>query len=146
MVGGWAPTTLAGMRVGQSGEVVAVEAPDQAGYRRLFALGLVPGARVTLLQRFPTYVFTVGRTTIAVDAGMAAGIEVMAAPARKAGRGMMAPARKVGRGMLAAGDGDREPGDGFMDDPTEARPNAFCMEISIPRLLCPACRLCQAGF
>lgn len=56
------------------------------------------------------------------------------------GRGMTAPPRKAGRGMPGAGDGDREPGDGFMDDPTEARPNTFCMEISIPRLLCPACR------
>jgi len=71
-------STLADLRVGQSGEVVAVEAPDQAGYRRLFALGLVPGARVTLLQRFPTYVFTVGRTTIAVDAEMARGVGVAA--------------------------------------------------------------------
>lgn len=69
-------TSLARMRVGQSGEVMAVEAPDQAGYRRLFALGLVPGATVTLIQRFPAYVFTVGRTTIAVDAEMAEGIEV----------------------------------------------------------------------
>ena len=71
-------STLADLRVGQSGEVVAVEAPDQAGYRRLFALGLVPGARVTLLQRFPTYVFTVGRTTIAVDREMARGVGVAA--------------------------------------------------------------------
>lgn len=69
-------TSLAAMRPGQSGEVVAVEAADQAGYRRLFALGLVPGATLTLIQKFPTYVFTVGRTTIAVDAEMAAGVVV----------------------------------------------------------------------
>lgn len=69
-------TSLADMRPGQRGEVVAVEAPDQAGYRRLFALGLVPGATVALIQRFPTFVFNVGRTTIAVDAEMAAGIRV----------------------------------------------------------------------
>lgn len=75
-VKGGTMTTLAGMRPGQSGEVVAVEAPDQAGYRRLFALGLVPGAEVTLIQRFPTFVFTVGRTTIAVDGEMAGGIRV----------------------------------------------------------------------
>jgi len=93
--------TLAGMRVGQSGEVVAVEAPDQAGYRRLFALGLVPGARVTLLQRFPTYVFTVGRTTIAVDAEMARGVGV-ATPARKAGPGHDG-ARAQGRPGHASG-------------------------------------------
>ncbi len=69
-------TSLVEMRVGQSGEVIAVEAPDQAGYRRLFALGLVPGATLRLIQRFPTYVFVVGRTTIAVDAEMASGILV----------------------------------------------------------------------
>ena len=63
-----------------------MEAPDQVGYRRLFALGLVPGARITLLQRFPTFVFTVGHTTIAVDGEMAAGIRVLrprSAPVRK---------------------------------------------------------------
>jgi len=68
--------TLSSMRPGQSAEVVALEAPDRAGCRRLFALGLVPGARLTLIQRFPTYVFTVGRTTIAVDGEMARGIRV----------------------------------------------------------------------
>jgi len=74
--GGRTVTSLADLLVGRSGEVVAVEAPDQAGYRRLFALGLVPGATVTLIQRFPTFVFNVGRTTIAVDGEMAAGIRV----------------------------------------------------------------------
>ncbi len=77
-----AVVSLADMRPGQSGEVVAVEAPDAAGYRRLFALGLVPGAVLTLVQRFPTFVFSVGRTTIAVDAEMARGIEV-AVPLRR---------------------------------------------------------------
>ncbi len=71
-------TSLAAMRAGQAGEVFAVEAPDQAGYRRLFALGLVPGATVRLIQRFPTYVFVVGRTTIAVDAAMAKGVSILA--------------------------------------------------------------------
>jgi Fe2+ transport system protein FeoA len=64
------------MRVGQSGEVVTLEAPDQAGFRRLFALGLVPGVRVTLLQRFPAYVFTAGRTVIAMDEEMARTVRV----------------------------------------------------------------------
>ncbi|RJQ05840.1 MAG: ferrous iron transport protein A [Bacillota bacterium] len=74
--------SLARMKPGEKGEVISLEAPDHAGYRRLFALGLVPGATVTLLQRFPTYVFTAGRTTIAVDAGMAEGIWVAVRPSR----------------------------------------------------------------
>ncbi|MEW6032378.1 MAG: FeoA family protein [Bacillota bacterium] len=70
-------TTLAAMRPGETGEIVAVESPDQAGCRRLFALGLVPGAAVALVQAFPSFVFTVGRTTVAVDAETARIIKVL---------------------------------------------------------------------
>lgn len=69
-------TTLETMRPGQKGRIVAIRAPDKAGYRRLLALGLVPGATVTLIRRGPAFVFTVGYTTIAVDGEMASDITV----------------------------------------------------------------------
>lgn len=68
---------------GQSAEVTAIEAGAPADHRRLYALGLVPGAQVTLIQRFPTYVLRVGHTTVAVDATMAAGVLVAAAPRKQ---------------------------------------------------------------
>ncbi|HCJ10648.1 MAG TPA: ferrous iron transport protein A, partial [Clostridiales bacterium] len=49
----------------------AVEAPDPDSSRRLFALGLVPGARLTLVQCFPAYVVKAGETTVALDREMA---------------------------------------------------------------------------
>lgn len=98
--------TLADLAPGQSAEVVAVETTDWAASRRLYALGLVPGATLTVKQCFPTFVFTVGHTTIAVDREMALGIGV----AKTGGPGGRPPAgprppRARGRCGPAAPDG-----------------------------------------
>jgi len=68
--------TAAAMRPGEAGEIVAVEAPDPDSSRRLFAVGLVPGVRLTLVQRFPAYVVKAGETTVALDREMAESIWV----------------------------------------------------------------------
>lgn len=70
------PLTLADLSPGQTAEIVSVEANDPAGYRRLFALGLVPGARLKLIRRRPVFVIAVGHTVVAVDAAMASGVAV----------------------------------------------------------------------
>lgn len=106
------PTCLAKMRVGQAGEVIAVEAPDQAGYRRLFALGLAPGATLRLIQRFPTYVFVVGRTTIAVDAEMAAGIRVAASSSRFSSSAASSTARRTRSDLRTSCTGSKPSGRG----------------------------------
>ncbi len=48
--------------------------------RRLMAYGLVPGARVTLLQRRPAYILRVGQSELALEAEIAASVHVEALP------------------------------------------------------------------
>jgi len=57
--------------VGQAGTVASL-AQDRPGTRKkLAALGLLPGTRVRLLQRFPSYLIQAGRTQIVLDAELA---------------------------------------------------------------------------
>jgi Fe2+ transport system protein FeoA len=67
---------LSAMRPGSSGRVlrVARENPDRAD--RLMALGVTPGATVTVLQRFPGVVFLCDHTELAVEPAVARAIVV----------------------------------------------------------------------
>ncbi len=61
---------------GTSGKVIRVsrENPDRAD--RLMALGVTPGAAVTVLQRFPGVVFLCDHTELAVEPAVARAILV----------------------------------------------------------------------
>jgi Fe2+ transport system protein FeoA len=67
---------LATLEPGTSGKVVRVsrENPDRAD--RLMALGVTPGAKVTILQRFPGVVFLCDQTELAVEPAVARSIVV----------------------------------------------------------------------
>ena len=67
---------LSHMAPGSSGRVVRVirENPDRAD--RLTALGVTPGATVTVLQRFPGVVFLCDHTELAVEPAVALSIVV----------------------------------------------------------------------
>ena len=62
------------MKPGSRGRVVRVmrENPDRAD--RLIALGVTPGATVTVLQRFPGVVFLCDHTELAVEPAVARAI------------------------------------------------------------------------
>jgi Fe2+ transport system protein FeoA len=64
------------MGPGSKGRVVRVtrENPDRAD--RLIALGVTPGAPVTVLQRFPGVVFLCDHTELAVEPAVARAIVV----------------------------------------------------------------------
>jgi Fe2+ transport system protein FeoA len=64
------------MRVGARGVVVRVLRDDPARAERLKALGVTPGARVRLLQRFPGFVFECDQTEIVVEHTVARAIVV----------------------------------------------------------------------
>jgi Fe2+ transport system protein FeoA len=51
----------------RAGVVVAVAGDDVHRSDRLLALGVAPGARVRLLQRFPSIVFLCDQTELAVE-------------------------------------------------------------------------------
>jgi len=67
------PATLAGLTPGDTA-VVDKLTGDGAFLAGLTAQGLVPGARLTLVQRAPAYVVEIGETTLALERAVAEGI------------------------------------------------------------------------
>lgn len=67
---------MSNLRQGESGAIAYVHTGDSERLKKLMALGILPGESVTLQRRYPSFVFTVGRSRYAVDEGMAAAIYV----------------------------------------------------------------------
>ena len=49
---------------------------DEKIVRKLLAMGVHKGMQITLEQRFPSFIITVGRTKIAIDKNIASSIRV----------------------------------------------------------------------
>ena len=75
--------TLDALPVGSQGTIVDVLRDDPQRTDRLLALGVTPGARVTVLQTFPGIVFLCDQTELAVERGVAGAILI-----RSLGRGL----------------------------------------------------------
>jgi DtxR family Mn-dependent transcriptional regulator len=73
--------SLADLTPGQSGVISYLHSQRQDLVHRLLAMGAVPGARLLLRQSYPSYVFTVGHSEIAVDSETAKDIYVRLSPA-----------------------------------------------------------------
>lgn len=69
------PITVDSLREHQSGLIIGFLA-EPTEIAKLLALGIMPGLTVTVTQRFPSYVLTVGQTQYAVDAALASKIQV----------------------------------------------------------------------
>jgi Fe2+ transport system protein FeoA len=67
---------LSSLEEGEHGIVVEVGPDGQGRADRLLALGVPPGARVTMLQRFPGVVFLCDQTELAVERTVADAIHV----------------------------------------------------------------------
>lgn len=67
---------LSSLREGTHATVVDVRAADGGPNDRLLALGVTPGALVTVLQIFPGIVFLCDQTELAVERGVADAIFV----------------------------------------------------------------------
>ncbi len=65
------PRRLASLRVGARGVVVRIVGDRRDRAERLVALGVTPGARVRVLQRFPGFVFECDETELAVEPAVA---------------------------------------------------------------------------
>ncbi len=68
------PLTLLGD--GSRARVVRLDEPGSQGTAHLVALGVLPGAEVTLLQHYPAFVMRIGHTEFAVDDQLARRIHV----------------------------------------------------------------------
>ncbi len=51
--------------------VVEIQHDSEGHWRKLSVLGILPGAQLVLVQRFPTFVVQVGYTMVALDAQLA---------------------------------------------------------------------------
>ncbi len=60
----------------QKGRVAYIYAPESGQLQKLVAMGILPGAPISLIQSFPSYVFRVGQTQFAVDQEIADAIYV----------------------------------------------------------------------
>ncbi len=58
---------LSQLAPGQKGKVAYIYAPESSQLQKLMAMGILPGAPISLIQSFPSYVFQVGQTQFAVD-------------------------------------------------------------------------------
>lgn len=56
---------------GDQGIVAAIKTTDATTVQRLLAMGIVPGAPISVEQAFPAYILKVGRTRVSVDRQMA---------------------------------------------------------------------------
>lgn len=59
--------SLRELKPGDSAEILAIDSVDPARLLRLSALGLAPGSRIRLQQRWPAYVVWVGETQLSLD-------------------------------------------------------------------------------
>ncbi|MGD8353361.1 MAG: metal-dependent transcriptional regulator [Pseudomonadota bacterium] len=67
---------MSNLRQGEKGAIAYVHTGDSEKLKKLMALGILPGESVTLQRRYPSFVFTVGRSRYAVDSGLAEAIYV----------------------------------------------------------------------
>ena len=68
--------SLSALTEGECGEVLEVRSHASGRSDRLVALGVTPGATVTVLQKFPGVVFLCDQTELAVERGVADAILV----------------------------------------------------------------------
>ena len=68
--------SLSQLALGQKGKVAYIYAPESSQLQKLMAMGILPGAPISLIQNFPSYVFQAGQTQFAVDKDIADAIYV----------------------------------------------------------------------
>jgi len=61
---------------GDRGRVAYLRTGDSQRLQKLLTLGVLPGVEVEMLQRFPSFVFRIGHSQMAVDREMAEGIQI----------------------------------------------------------------------
>lgn len=59
--------SLDSLRVGDSAQVIFLNTRDSKKVQNLMAMGVFPGILLTLIQKFPCYVFQLGHSQFAID-------------------------------------------------------------------------------
>jgi DtxR family Mn-dependent transcriptional regulator len=61
----------------QTGRISYINTQDSEALKKLIAMGMLPGNQITLLHRFPSYVFEMGKSHFAIDKDLAENIYVL---------------------------------------------------------------------
>lgn len=64
------------MKSGEEGIIAELDTDSKSILRKLMAMGILPGMKIKMIQSFPSYVFQVGYTQVAVDKEIASVILV----------------------------------------------------------------------
>ena len=64
------------LNVNQKGKVTRIHTQDHKKLKKIMAMGVLPGMTVTLIQKFPSYVFQVGQSQFGVDKELASCIHI----------------------------------------------------------------------
>jgi DtxR family Mn-dependent transcriptional regulator len=67
---------LKDLEIKDKGTIAYLATNDSGRLNRLMAMGVLPGISVTMIQKFPSYVFKIGQSQFAIDKEMAEGIYV----------------------------------------------------------------------
>jgi DtxR family Mn-dependent transcriptional regulator len=67
---------LSQLAQGHKGKVAYIYAPELSKLQKLMVMGILPGAPISLIQSFPSYVFQAGQTQFAVDKEIADAIYI----------------------------------------------------------------------
>ena len=67
---------LSELEVEQMGKIAYIHSQEPEKLQKLMAMGVMPGMTITLITRFPSFVFQLGQTQIAVDKEIAQDIYV----------------------------------------------------------------------
>lgn len=67
---------LTELKPGEAAEIAYLSASDDKKMQKLMSMGVLPGSRMTLMQKFPSYIFKVGHSQFAVDEVLAREIHV----------------------------------------------------------------------
>ncbi len=68
---------LSELKKGERGTVAYLQAGEEdETIPKLLALGVLPGCKVELLQRYPSYLFRIGHTQMAVDDTIAGSVRI----------------------------------------------------------------------
>jgi len=67
---------LSNLEVKDKGKIAYLQAKDRSQMQKLISIGAIPGVSITLIQKFPSYVFQTGQSQFAIDKELASSIYV----------------------------------------------------------------------
>jgi DtxR family transcriptional regulator, Mn-dependent transcriptional regulator len=67
---------LKDMEAKDQGTIAYLVTNDEGRLHKLMAMGALPGLRVSMIQKFPSYVFQIGQSQFAIEKELAEGVYV----------------------------------------------------------------------